>query len=995
MQIQIRHMNKELTTYPLRIALLPCFLLLFISGLYGQMALTPDSAAIAAAKEKEWVDALYGRMSLDERLGQLIMVRAQSNWDTDKIEAVDRLIQQYHVGGLCFFQGTPERQVELTNRFQKLSAKIPLLISMDAEWGLNMRFRDQVMAFPRQLTLGAIRDNTLLYEMGREIARQCRRMGVHINFAPVADINNNPGNPVINDRSFGEDRLNVAAKCYMYMKGMQDGQIMACAKHFPGHGDTDVDSHFDLPVIAHDIHRLDSIELFPFRVLAQHGVQSMMVAHLAVPSIDSTAHLPTTLSRPTITDLLREKIGFDGIIMTDALEMKGVTKYYQSGEVEARALAAGNDILLLPENVPAAIQSLKEYIRQGWIDTLRLEKSVKKVLTAKYRLELRDFTPIATYNLLQDLNTTEAKLLRRKLIEQSLTLVRNPGNLIPFYSLDTLEMASLSIGAGRKTVFQQFLSRYQPMSQWVADKEIAGAQAEYLLRQLSTKDVVVVGLYDLDKRADRAFGVSEHTVRFLQTLQQKTRVVLVVFGTPYALRYFDDLEWVLQAYESDAVTQELAAQGLFGAFAFSGVLPVSASLRSYRDMGMQTSPSGRLRYDLPESVGLQSEVLDRIDYIAAEGIARKAFPGCQVLVAKDNRVVFYKSYGKHTYEGGDSTTTEDIFDMASITKIAATTLSVMKLYDEGKLDLANPMGYYLNALKSTNKAPLRIQDIMIHQAGLQPWIPFYKSTILFDGREICPSPEYYASLADAQYNIPVACDLYLRADYCDSIRAEIYRSPLRGSNDYKYSDLGFILLRDLLQSITGTDLDQYAEAMFYRPMGMGSTAFNAWNKFPQELLVPTENDHYFRMQQLNGYVHDMGAAMFGGVSGHAGLFSNANDLAIFSQMLLNEGAYGGVRYFQPETVRLFTRRFGNSTRRGLGFDMKELDPKRLQTVADIAPASTFGHTGFTGNCFWVDPDNRLIYIFLSNRTYPNMNNNRLINGDYRTRIQEVIYQARI
>lgn len=988
-------MTRELIKFYGSLLLLCCLFVLKSVPLHAQLAPPTDSVAMAAAKEKAWVESVYQRMSLDERLGQLIMIRAQSNWDNDKIEAIDQLIQQYYVGGLCFFQGTPERQVELTNRFQQLSKNVPMLIAMDAEWGLNMRFKDLVMSFPHQLTLGAIKDNSLLYEMGKEVARQCHRMGIHINFAPVADINNNPGNPVISDRSFGEDRFNVAAKCFMYMKGMQDGNVMACAKHFPGHGDTDVDSHFDLPVISVTKERLDSVELFPFRVLAQEGIQSMMVAHLSVPALDTTANTPTTLSKPTVTDLLRNDIGFDGLIITDALEMKGVTKYFGSGEVEAKALAAGNDILLLPENVPAALNALKNYIQQGLIDTLRLEKSVKKVLTAKYRLNVTDFTPISTYNLLQDLNTPSAKALKRKLIENSLTLVRNPGNLIPFYNLDTLEMGSLSIGTGKRTTFQQVLARYQPMLQLATDKNISTDQYTYLLRQLSDKKVVIVGLFDLDKRLDRNFGVTQSTIQLVKALQQKTKVVLVIFGTPYALRSFDDIDWVLQAYESDVVTQELAAQSLFGAFSLSGILPVSASARSFRDMGLNTTPTGRLRFDIPESVGLNSEVLDRIDYIVNEGIAKKAFPGCQVLVAKDNRIVFFRAYGKHTYDGSDSTTTEDIFDMASITKIEATTLSVMKLYDEGKLDISKPMSRYLTALKGTNKEPLLLQDIMIHQAGLQPWIPFYKSTVMFDGREVCPSPTYYAAMASGKFTIPVACDLYMRSDYCDSVRSEIYNSPLRGATDYKYSDLGFILMRDMIHEITGQDLDVYPESEFYRSLGMGSTAYNAWSRFAPSRLVPTEEDNYFRMQQIDGYVHDMGAAMLGGVSGHAGLFSNANDLAIFSQMLLNKGEYGGVRYLKPETVALFTTRFGGSTRRGLGFDMKELDPKKTQTVSDKASSNTFGHTGFTGNCFWVDPDNGIIYIFLSNRTYPSMNNNRLINGDYRTRIQNVIYEARL
>lgn len=958
---------------------------------------TADSVQISTKEEnileQRWIDSLYNRMSPDERIGQLIMIRAHSDKGPDHIAAVENLIQKYNVGGLCFFQGTPEKQAELTNHYQELTQFVPLLVAMDAEWGLSMRLKETAIAFPRQLMLGAIQDNTLIYEMGREIARECRRLGVHINFAPVADVNNNPNNPVINDRSFGEDRYNVAAKSYMYMLGMQDGKVMACAKHFPGHGDTDVDSHLDLPLIPHSMERLDSVELMPFKVLSQYGIQSMMIAHLQVPSIDSTAHLPSTLSKNTVTDLLKNKIGFDGLIMTDALEMKGVTKYYGEGEVEARALAAGNDMLLLPESVPNAISKIKEFIAQGLIDTLQIEKSVKKVLGAKYRLGLNNYQPVVTFNLREDLNTPQARILKRKLIENALTLVRNKDNLLPFANLDTLRMASLSIGSSGKTVFQQTLSNYQPMKQFDVDNFVTEAKSKELIDQLREMNVVVVSLQGMSRAAERNYGLTDSAISLILNLNKVTKVVLVVFGNPYALKYFDDIDYVMEAYNDESMTQDAAAQAAFGAFMISGRLPVTASPRSAKDMGMVSPDLHRLRFDIPERVGMNSDVLDRIGCIADEAISKGATPGCQILIAKDGYVVYQKSFGYHTYDKSLPVSNDDVFDLASITKIIASTLSMMKLADEQKVNLLAPIGQYMPQLSGTNKAPLIIRDIMAHQAGLQAWIPFYKKTVQFDGRENCPMPEYYCDVNNGAFCVPVCRNLYMRADYEDTLRQEIWKSDLRGSTDYKYSDLGFYLMADLIRQVSGQRIDTFAETHFYQPLGMGSTTYNPWQRIPDSLIIPTEEDHYFRMQRVQGYVHDMGAAMMGGVSGHAGLFSKTNDLAIVGQLLLNKGVYGGQRYFSEETVKQFTTRVPGSTRRGIGFDMKETGTGKTQNVSAKAPASTFGHTGFTGNCIWIDPDNNLIFIFLSNRTYPTMENNRLINGDFRPRIQSVVYEA--
>ena len=970
----------------------------FIIGLFAISANEktdhfPNDYSGQIAREQQWVDSVFQAMTPNERIAQLMMVRAHSDKGAGHIASVEQLIKNYQVGGLCFFQGTPEKQAELTNKYQKLTKHVPLLIAMDAEWGLGMRFKEDGLSFPRQLMLGAVQDNRLIYDMGAEVARECRRLGVHVNFAPVADVNNNPENPVINTRSFGEDRYNVTAKSYMYMRGMQDHNLMACAKHFPGHGDTDIDSHHDLPKIGHEMERLDSVELFPFRVLAEHGVQSMMIAHLEVPSIDDTKNLPTTLSEKAVTGLLKKEIGFEGLIFTDGLGMKGVTKHYKPGEVEAKALAAGNDILLLPEDVPAAFREINRYLKEGRLDTVQVYNSVKKMLQAKYRLGLTKFETIKEDNIREELFPEKAKVLKRKLIQNALTLVRNKEGLLPFKGLDSLNMASLSIGSTKRTTFQKTLGLYGKITHYNSDKAILASKSKYLIHKLKEHDVVIVGLHDMSSYASKDFGLTQSAKDFIEKLRLETKVVLVVFGNPYSLKYFDNIDWLLEAYEEDEMTEDLAAQALFGAFSIQGRLPVTASSKSKFNDGITTPNMLRLGYTLPEAVGVDSKILKKIDTLAEDAINKKATPGCVVLVAKDGKVIFQKSYGFQTYKKLHKVSNSDIYDLASITKVAASTISVMKLHDEGKLSVHSKMSDYLPELDSTNKSEVVLLDVMAHRAQLFPWIPFYQQTISKSRRNPQPLSKFYTKTITSQNTIPVTEKLYMRDDYLTEIKQQIYESELLSTRKYRYSDLGFYLIGDLIKQLTNLSIDQYVEQTFYQSLGLTTAMYNPWKKQIANNVIPTEVDRYFRRQKVQGYVHDMGAAMLGGVSGHAGLFANANDLAIIMQMILNGGYYGGERYFSEGTARLFTHRHPECSRRGIGFDLKETNPLKSQNVCENASENTFGHLGFTGTCTWVDPKHNLVYIFLSNRTYPSMHNYRLNEEDYRLKIQQVIYEA--
>jgi beta-N-acetylhexosaminidase len=972
---------------PLNLSLIS---LLFLSGIIPNY---PSKSIFAGLSpdEDRWVDSVFQVLSVDERFGQLFMIRAHSDKGPEHVAEVEKLIREYHVGSLCFFQGTPEKQVALTNRYQAIS-RIPLMVAIDGEWGLGMRLKQHTISYPRQLAMGAIQDNWIIYEFGKEVARQCRRIGVHVNFAPVADVNNNAANPVINTRSFGEDRYNVALKSHMYAKGMQDNGVMACAKHFPGHGDTDVDSHLDLPVIRHSRERLDSIELFPFRELARQGIGSMMIAHLNVPALDTGLNRPTTLSRFTVSTLLREEMKFEGLIFTDALEMKGVTKHFRAGEAEAGALMAGNDVLVLPEDMGAAFREIKRYIAEGRISQAEVDDHVRRVLRAKYRLGLTSFVPISTDNLHQDLNTPEAIALKWKIYENALTLVRNKGNVLPLEE-QTLDIAALSIGASARTPFQERLEKFKAMPLFQTPKEISSSQRGKLLQILGKKEMVLVGLHGMSSFAAQGYGLSKSALEFLDALNRRTRVVLVVFGTPYSLKHFEAFDPVLVAYEDDPIAQDLAAQAIFGGIGVRGRLPVTATPNSRYQTGVTTRPTLRMGYAVPERAGMMSQALSNIDRLAAEAIREGATPGCVVLVAREGQIVYHKAFGHHTYSQTRQTTSDDVYDLASVTKIAGAGIALMKLYDEGLISLDAPIGRYLPELGGSNKANLILKDILAHRAGLQPWLPFYRRTMEKTGDAVQPKAAYYCSQSDAGYEIPVATDLWLRNDYPDSIWQEIVDSPLLPGRSYRYSDLGFYLISKMVHRLSGRHLDVYLDESFFCPMGLQTMGFNPLQRVLADRIAPTEYDAYFRLQKIQGHVHDMGAAMWGGVSGHAGLFSNAEDLAAVMQMLLQKGYYGGRQYLKPETVAVFLTRHPESTRRGMGFDMRQMDARMHQNVTSRMSAQAFGHDGFTGTSAWADPETGTIFILLSNRTYPTQRNPKLNGLRIRQRMQRVVYQA--
>jgi beta-N-acetylhexosaminidase len=940
-----------------------------------------------------WVDSVFKTLSKKQKIAQLMVVRVSSIGADRKVifydKQVEEAIRKYNIGGLCLFQGGPIQQATILNRLQSV-AQTPLLVTIDAENGVGMRM-DSVLGLPRQMMMGAVQDRSLIYEYGRVVGEQCKRIGIQVNYAPVVDINNNPNNPVINDRSFGEDKYKVAEYGIAYMKGMQDVGVMACAKHFPGHGDVDVDSHLDLPVISKSKAQLDSLELYPFNQIFRAGVGSVMVAHLSIPAIDNTEHMPTSISYNSVTQLLRKELNYNGLTFTDALEMKGVAKYFPDGEASREALIAGNDMLCLPGDIPGSIKKVRKAIRRGKLHWSDINEHVRKVLYAKYQYGLANWKPVDTTNLLADLNSKVATT-RRAIAKNALTLLRNDDPAI-FPLFKGQRIAYVGVGLTADNAFANHVRRDYNAEVFYFDYRKDSAAVAPMLQQLKDQfDVVVIGVHKFARYPANNFGISKPALQLIQGLQQQQKTITLVFGNPYAIKNMCDARVLVAAYEDDDVTQTTACDLLHGRFLASGKLPVTVCPSFKYGDGIIVK---RLLPIVPASqLGFnEAKLTTAIDSIVNDAIRQKAIPGAVVLVAKDGKIAYEKAFGYLTYDSTEPVYPETMYDLASVTKIMATTLSVMKLYDEGKLDLQKTLGDYLPYVRKSNKASLKLWDILLHQAGLKAFIPFYRET-LDPANGNLPIPALYSSSQDSIYKFPVAANLYIRKDWEDTMMNRILKSELAPHGKYIYSDNDYIFLGKIVEAITHMPLDQYVKKTFYDKLNLTATGFNPAQRLPLDYIAPTEREKEFRNQLIHGYVHDPGAAMFGGVAGHAGLFSNAYEVGVLAQMLLNGGVLNGQNFFSRKTVDYFNQYHSDISRRGLGFDKPEKDNASRQEPYPTASASpqTFGHTGFTGTCFWVDPKNNLIFVFLSNRVNsPDVN--KFLRMSIRPKVHEAIYQS--
>lgn len=956
---------------------------LFSISMWAQSPLvSTDSLA-----QKQWVDSIYNAMTLKQKVGQLFMVQAFS--DEKKLQKAKllELIKNQHIGGLIYSNGGPVRQAKLDNELQAAS-KIPLLVGMDAEWGLSMRL-DSTYAFPWNMTLGAIKDLDLIKKTGQYIGEHCKRIGVHFNFAPVVDINTNPQNPIIGNRSFGEDKNNVTEKALAFMQGMQSAGVLANAKHFPGHGDTDQDSHKTLPTVSFDKKRIETIELFPYKKLISNGLSSVMVAHLNVPSLEPRANFPSSLSKPIVSDLLKTKLKFEGLIFTDALDMKGVSNYSKPGAIDVQAFLAGNDVLLMSENVEVGMEEIMLSYYSGRISEARLAHSVKKILNAKYKVGLNNYNPIKTKNLVADLNRSKDDLLYAQLMQNAITVVKNDKSTLPIKDLELKNIAYVSMGDRSGKPFLNTLKKYAKIT------EVKSDNLDQLIQKLKHFNLVIVGFHKSNSSPWKSYKFTNKELVWLQEIARTNEVILNIFSKPYtldALKSYSNFEGVVVGYQNSATAQKLSAQILFGALSAQGQLPVSISNSMYKvGHGLQTSKIDRLSFGLPESVGMSSAKLSKLDSVANFAIDEKMTPGIQLLVARKGKVIYDKNFGYHTYSKQRKVRAEDLYDLASLTKILVTLPLLMELVEHGSVDLDDRLGDILPQYKKTNKSQITLKEMLSHYARLQPWIPFYQSTL--DSVTNKPISRFFRTKKSKKYPIKISENSFLRTDFTDTIHQNIIDSELLDEKKYRYSDLPYYILKDYLESFYDVSLDALIQQRFYNTIGANYSTYNPLEKFDKTQVIPTEKDTYFRFDTVHGHVHDMGAAMQNGVGGHAGLFSNANDVAKLMQMYLQYGHYGGKQFLTPKTIDAFNTCYfcEEDNRRGVGFDKPQLDEEG-PTCGCISMTS-FGHSGFTGTYAWADPEEEIIYVFLSNRTFPDSKNNRLLKENIRTEIQRLIYEA--
>lgn len=965
-------------------------------------AATPRLLQTADNSMEEWVDSVFATLTPEERAAQLFVITVRNSDTPQNRKSLQSLVEETKIGGLLFDSGTAIDQANLTNYCQSLS-KVPLMITLDGEWGLAMRLSD-TPRFPVNMMLGALQNDSLLYEYGRAVGRQCRRMGIQVNFAPVLDVNSNPRNPVIGKRSFGESPSNVSSKAIAYAKGLEAEGIMAVAKHFPGHGDTSEDSHKTLPLVPHSQERLKDVEIAPFKAFIDNRLSGVMVGHLNVPAFDDS-EVPASLSAAITHGLLRDSLHFEGLVFTDALKMKGASQF---GNTALKAIQAGNDIVLNPTKPQQQLAAILSAIENGEISQQTIDERCKKVLRYKYALGLNHYSPIPMDNLVEELNAPEYEALNRQLNREAITLLHNSHNTLPLSHLGKERWAIVSIGEEKDSRFVKTATLYTTDIGLFDDKDELPA----LLDTLQTYDKIIVAIHS-DKTALRA-----RIGRIVQT----RKAITVCFLSPYQInRINHELahnKALLLAYENTPLAQESAAQAIFGGFPVRGKLPVNLEGSFKLGDGIETAKC-RLGYTVPEAVGMNNRLLSAVDSIIAEGIAKEAFPGCQLLVARQGEIVWNKAYGYFDYKTRQHpVTTDDIYDLASVSKATGTLPAVMKAYDSGVIELEKPMSRYFAPLRNSDKKNLTLREALLHETGMRSSLQIapviidpqsFTSPLVKWGRDSIYSiqidanafanhnarlrKDLFSDRKSTKYPIPIARDLYGTPSLPDTLIAHIIDTKLRPSKRYLYSCLNFILLKETVESATGTAMDQYLQQYIYAPLGMSTTGYNPLDRFPAERIAPTECDNLYRKQQLTGYVHDETAAFFGGVQGNAGLFSNANDLAKLCQMWLDHGRYGNKQILSPETVTRFMTETSTTSRRGLGFDKPDMKRPEKSPTAVEASAATVGHLGFTGTCFWIDPEQDLIYIFLCNRVYPSRTHNALSELNIRPALFSAIYRS--
>ena len=934
-------------------------------------------------QQEIWVDSVYSSMNIDQKVGQLYSVWTASRYGQAEINEIKNIIDKYHIGGLIFSLGNINDQIISHNIFQKQS-NIPLLISMDAEWGLGMRLEDG-FSFPYNITLGAIRDDSLIFNVGQRIGEHLKKIGVHLNFAPVSDVNTNPKNPIIGARSFGENKFNVSKKSIKYIEGLNESGVLAVGKHFPGHGDTRKDSHLTLPTLNYDSRRIDSIELYPFKQIIKNGVDGIMTAHLKVKSLDDK--MITTLSKKIINDLLKVDLGFEGIVITDALDMKAIVDYSKGNYPDVDALIAGNDILLMPTDLKKSIGEIKKAVLDGRVTEKRLEDAVKKILKTKYKVGLNKYRPIPNNNIKDQLNTHEDYALFEKLAEKSMTLIKNERNLIPLSLDKDLKVGLVNLGTENSETFHNYLNNFRIVEKIdISDlKKIKDAHNRY--------DKIIVSVHKADKSPFEDYKLSKNEISIINTLKKNNKIILVVFSNPYTLLdiNLNGFDSVLVAYQNSNIFQKKASEAIFGANDIDGVLPVTIGKNYEEGTSILIKKSDILSFDHPVNLGVDMNKLNKIDSLINYAIKNKMTPGAQMLIAKNSNIIYHNSFGYKTYEKKQEINNNSIYDLASLTKILVSVPLLLKEFTNKNFELTTNLADWFPDKDLKDKKNLSIKQLFSHYSGMKSWIPFYKKTI--DSLTNKRIDKYFSNTKSKDFPFQVLDELYIK-NYNDTIFNEIVDSELSDSLSYVYSDLPYFLLKFYLETTYKTSLDTQIKEFIYDKIGSSSLTYKPTIFSPNNSIVPTVIDDYFRYDIVQGHVHDMGAAMMDGVSGHAGLFGNSLDVAKVLQLFLQKGSYSKKIFFDEKNFNLFNFRHfeDEKVRRGIGFDKPELDPDDPNTCGCVSESS-FGHYGFTGSMAWVDPEKEIVYVFLSNRTYPDESNNSLSEFNIRTELQKIVHEA--
>lgn len=964
-------------------------------------AVTPRIlSASDSDKRAAWVDSVFNTLSVKQQIEQLFVPKVNPENLASAKTAIHTYVATNGVGGLLFSKGSIENYARLIDYAQSI-AKVPLMITLDGEWGLAMRVPG-TPRFPYNMTLGAITDESLLYKYGLEVARQCRLMGIQVNFAPVLDVNSNPDNPVIGQRSFGENPHSVSRLGIAYSKGLEDGGVMAVSKHFPGHGDTNQDSHATLPTVNHSLATLRESDLVPFTEFIDSGLSGVMVAHLNVPALDASGK-PSSMSHRITTDLLKNQLGFEGIVWTDGLAMKGADI---QGNKSLQAFKAGADVLLESLTVKADIAAFMTALEKGEITKEEIARRCRKVLEFKYALGLGN--PIAQVyspTLKSQLNTPETDAIIRELIAASVTCISNKKGLLPIHNLEKESIATVNIGASAHNAFSEYCAKYAKVDAYGTTAGLSAAT----LNAIKKHDVVIAAVYN-----DKAASVSD-----LKKLQDCKNLVVVFFMNPYKMSKFApvDASAILWEGENNSIAHQYGAQAIFGGIRINGTLPVTVEGIAEEGTGTGIMKT-RLGYASPANVGIDASMSTKIDSLVRTGLRTGAFPGCQVLVAKDGYVVFDRSYGytdnTRLHKVNDST----IYDLASVSKVTGMLPGIMKAYDDNYFQLDDPVSKFIPELKDTDKKDITVADLLYHESGMPATIDMNKLMIdttsytgklysrrmrgdntiklqrgLYANRNARLRKDLTSTVKSDDMYRPVAHNLYASDATRDTIFRRIYDAKLRPSKKYLYSDLNFALLLNMEENITGIAHEKWVDTNIFGPLGAYRTGYLPLLRYNSDEIAATEKDNFLRKQLLRGYVHDELAAYSGGVQGNAGLFSNANDLAKLGQMWLNGGTYGGAEILSPETIKLFTESKSKNSRRRLGFDAPDTTDIEKTPTAPEADASTYGHIGFTGTSIWIDPANNLIYIFLSNRINPSRSNPAFGTLNIRPAIMTAIYNA--